>query len=287
MSTGVQETTQRRVFAIGDVQGCFAELTALLDRLHFAPDHDTLWFTGDLVNRGPHSLATLRFVHALGEHAVCVLGNHELHLLAYAAGNGRAHPHDSFHDVLEAPDRDALLDWIRRWPLLHHDPALGYTMIHAGLPPQWDLAQAMRCARELEASLRGNDYLAFFQHMYGNEPDHWSGTLEGHDRLRFIVNCLTRLRYCEADGRINLREKGRPGTQPAHLMPWFALPERKSRNARILFGHWSTLGPYCGDGVYGLDSGCLWGGSLSALELNTGTLHSLPCPGNHEPSLAA
>lgn len=255
------------IYAVGDVQGCFDELQTLLEKLAFGSD-DTLWFTGDLVNRGQKSLEALRFVKGLGARAVTVLGNHDLHLLAVAQGCEQYRRGDTFEDVLRAPDRDELLHWLRTRPLLHHDAALGFTMVHAGLPPQWDLQQALACAQEVEAALRGAHYAEFLRVMYGNEPQHWSDALSGWDRLRFITNCLTRLRYCDAHGRLALREKGAPGTQPEGYMPWFEAPGRRSANLQIIFGHWSTLGAYPVTNVFPLDGGCVWGGGLLAMRLD-------------------
>jgi len=272
------------VYAIGDVQGCQRELTTLLSLLDFNPDADRLWFVGDLVNRGPASLEALRFVMSLGTSAVTVLGNHDLHLLAVAAGVRDAGPGDTFEEILAAPDRDALLDWLRQRPLLHHDAALGYTMIHAGLPPQWDLAQAAACAAEVEAVLRAPDHSAFLRAMYGSKPDHWSEELRGIDRLRFILNCLTRLRLCDAEGRIHLKEKGSPFGRTDDLKPWFDIPDRASAGLRLVFGHWSTLGRYHARNVFALDSGCVWGGALTALRLDgQPRWYSLPCAGYCRP----
>ncbi len=268
-------------FAVGDVQGCHDELRRLLERMDFDAAEDRLWFTGDLVNRGPRSLATLRFVKSLGERAVCVLGNHDLHLLAVAAGTAERRRSDTLDEVLAAPDRDELLDWLRQRPLLHHDAGLGYTLVHAGLPPQWDLAQASACARELETALRGETAVEFFRHMYGNEPRRWSADLRGAERLRFIVNCFTRLRYCSAEGELDLKAKGAPGSQPAGYLPWYAVPGRRSAGLHILFGHWSTLGEVEGHEVYNLDTGCVWGGRLTALRLDgddSGGWYSVDCP---------
>ncbi|MGH8281553.1 MAG: symmetrical bis(5'-nucleosyl)-tetraphosphatase, partial [Gammaproteobacteria bacterium] len=213
------------IFAIGDIQGCYNELRRLLDRIRFNPAEDMLWLTGDLVNRGPKSLDVLRFVKGLDEHAICVLGNHDLHLLALAAGTDKHKPADTLDAVLTASDRDELLDWLRHRPLLHHDATLGYTLIHAGLPPQWDLDTATDCAHELENVLRGSSYHDFFANMYGNQPNHWSPDLSSMERLRFIVNCFTRLRFCTADGRLDLASKGAPGSQPESFMPWFEVPD--------------------------------------------------------------
>lgn len=272
------------VYAIGDVQGCHRELMTLLALLEFDPDSDRLWFVGDLVNRGPGSLEVLRFVKSLGDRAVTVLGNHDLHLLAVATGTREPGPGDTFDAVLAAPDRDELIDWLRRQPLLHHDATLGYTLIHAGLPPQWDLAQAARCAGEVESMLRSDSYTDFLCDMYGGKPDLWSEELRGTDRLRFILNCFTRLRFCDADGRIHLKEKGSPFGRGDELRPWFDIPGRASADLKLVFGHWSTLGRYHAPGVFALDSGCIWGGALTALHLDgEPEWVSLPCPGYCRP----
>jgi bis(5'-nucleosyl)-tetraphosphatase (symmetrical) len=270
------------VFAVGDVQGCYDDLRRLLERLNFNPTEDTLWLTGDLVNRGPQSVEVLRFVRDLGEHAVSVLGNHDLHLLALAAGVDKHKTTDTLDAVLAVSDQAELLDWLRHRPLLHQDQVLGYTLIHAGLPPQWDAATAQSCANELEYVLRGHDYLEFFKHMYGNWPNRWSADLHGMERLRFIVNCLTRLRYCSPEGDLDLTTKGPPGTQPEGFLPWFAVPGRASAKQHILFGHWSAVGEVKGHNVYPLDTGCVWGGKLSALRLDgddSGTWQCVDCPG--------
>ncbi len=272
-------------YAIGDIQGCIAELHALLDRLAFDPRTDRLWLTGDLVNRGPHSLEVLRFVKGLGEAAVTVLGNHDLHLLALAQAGPAKRPTPSLDPVLRAPDREEILGWLRTRPLLHHEPGLGFTLVHAGLPPQWDLAAALRCARELEATLAGPDYPSFLGQMYGDEPALWSPDLEGIERMRFITNCLTRLRYCDRQGRLALGEKGPPGTQGPSLMPWFLAPGRRSAGDRILFGHWSTLGFGRYGNAWALDSGCLWGGALTALRIDVPSPRAVhqPCRGARRP----
>jgi len=273
------------VYAIGDVQGCFDELQALLDLIDFEPGRDRLWFAGDLVNRGPRSLETLRFVRSLG--AVSVLGNHDLHLLAAASIPGRLKRKDTLQQIIDAPDAHELLDWLRHRPLLHYDETLGYTLIHAGLPPQWDLEAARACAGEVEAVLRSDGYVDFLNAMYGNEPNLWNPALAGPERLRFITNCFTRLRYCDAEGRLALDEKGPPGRQPEYLKPWFEWKERKSRNINIVFGHWSTLGAHDAPGIHALDTGCLWGGQLTALRLGTANTERIeyPCPGAATPAL--
>jgi bis(5'-nucleosyl)-tetraphosphatase (symmetrical) len=274
------------VYAIGDLQGCYIELRELLDRLGYDRDEDRLWFVGDLVNRGPHSLECLRWVKELGERAVVVLGNHDLHLLAVAAGNGRKQkPSDTLGTILEAPDREQLLDWLRTRPLLHHDATLGYTMVHAGLPPQWDLATATLCAREVEQALRGPGHREFLADMYGDQPDRWSDGLTGMARLRFSVNALTRMRFCTSDGRIDLKVKGAPHTASGELLPWFAVRDRRSVGLHLIFGHWSTLGEAEGFGVYPLDSGCVWGGKLTALRLDgEGGWTAIACKGARKPT---
>lgn len=256
------------VYAIGDVQGCYEPLRRLLDLLRFDPAADTLWLVGDLVNRGPRSVEVLRLARGLGERAVTVLGNHDLTLLAVAAGQVKPKRKDTFGTVLEAPDGAELLDWLRQRPLLHHDPALGFTMVHAGLPPQWDLALAQRCAAEVEATLRGSGHEEFLARMFGGEPRRWRDKLSGYDRLRFIVNALTRIRFCTGDGALSLDEKGPVGSQGADLLPWFAAPGRRSASLKIIFGHWAALGYYRAPGLYGLDSGCVWGNRLTAVRLD-------------------
>lgn len=256
-------------YAVGDVQGCADELETLLERLDFSPVRDRLWFVGDLVNRGPRSLDVLRLVARLGDAAVIVLGNHDLHLLAAARGNtGLERQDESLQPILEASDRESLLDWLQARPMLHHDETLGFTMLHAGLPPQWDLATARRCAGELEQALRGDHSGALFEQMYGNEPDLWSEELEGTSRLRFITNALTRLRACDAAGRMLLRFKGTLAQLPEGAVPWFRAAGRRSAGARIVCGHWSALGYRDEAGVLSLDTGCVWGGALTAQRLD-------------------
>lgn len=271
-------------YAIGDVQGCYSALRELLDQLRFDPARDRLWFAGDLVNRGPDSLATLRFIRGLGDAAVAVLGNHDLHLLAVAAG-GKPGRRDTLDEILRAEDRDELLDWLRERPLLHHAPEFDCVMVHAGLPPQWDLTLARRCASEAETALRGRHADELLRRMYGDHPDQWDEQLRGWPRLRFIINCLTRLRYCTPEGRLESGYKGRPGGQPRGLLPWFEAPARRSAGTEILFGHWSTLGQviWPAQKVCGLDTGCVWGGALSALCLETRVIHSLPCDAFRSP----
>ncbi len=271
-------------WAIGDVHACLDELQALLERIDFHPERDRLWFVGDLVNRGPHSAATLRFVRDLGDAAVVVLGNHDLHLLAAAHGSRTPRGKDTFDDVLDAPDREALLDWLRRRPLLHHDAELGFTLVHAGLPPVWDLATAQQLAGEVEALLRAPDYAQVFTWMYGDEPAAWSPALAGTERHRFAINAFTRMRYCTVDGELDFGPSGPPGSQPADLRPWFDVPGRANADLRIVFGHWSTLGYRHQAGTYGLDAGCLWGGALTALCLDDpARVVQLDCTGHQQP----
>jgi bis(5'-nucleosyl)-tetraphosphatase (symmetrical) len=273
-------------YAIGDIQGCYDDLMRLLERIHFDDQDDHLWFAGDLVNRGPDSLAVLHFVKGLGTRAVSVLGNHDLHLLAVAAGNAKLRKNDTLDGILEAPNRDELLDWLRHRPILHHDAALGYTLVHAGLPPQWDLPQAQICAHELEDALRGSGHGEFFRQMYGDEPRRWRADLRGMDRLRFIVNCFTRLRYCSDAGDLELKHKGAPGTQPEACLPWFEVPGRASASLHLLFGHWSTLGDISSHNVYPLDTGCVWGGRLTALRLDgdgSDSWYCVDCKGAQAP----
>lgn len=255
------------VYAIGDVQGCYDALRRLLDKLRYEDGRDQIWFAGDLVNRGPQSLEVLRFVKSL-PGAVVVLGNHDLHLLAVASGQAPTRKRDTLEEILAAPDCDELLSWLRQRPLLHHDPSLGYVLVHAGLLPQWSFEQARALADEIHELIARSDRNALFTHMYGDTPDHWDERLSGWARARLIINAFTRLRYCDREGRLDLRPKMAPGTQPEHLMPWFTVPERRFANTRVVFGHWSTLGLWQGDGVIGLDSGCVWGGLLSAVRLD-------------------
>lgn len=253
------------IYAIGDLQGCYDPLMRLLDVISFNEHEDQLWFVGDLVNRGPNSLETLRFIKSLGNSAVTVLGNHDLHLLAAACAPLSANTKKTLDQVLTAPDRDELIEWLRHRPLLHHHDK--FCMVHAGISPQWDFDQAKKAALEVETMLQGNHYRNLLKAMYGDKPDLWSPNLSGMARLRYIINCLTRMRYCDIFGKLDLVQNGTPGSQPKHLMPWFAVPGRKNLDRTIVFGHWSSLGYYEGDDCYGIDTGCLWGGQLTALRL--------------------
>jgi len=273
------------IYAIGDIQGCYEELRRTLDEVGFENANDTLWCVGDLVNRGPGSLEVLRFIRGLGDAAVCVLGNHDLHLLALAAGNRKHENDSSLKAVLTAPDREVLLDWLRHRPLLHFDQELDFLMVHAGLPPQWDLQTARSCAAEVETVLRSDAHNGYFNQMYGNKPNRWDPALSGMERWRFITNCLTRLRFCATDGRLTLKEKGPPGSQAKGRIPWFTHPERASRGQRIIFGHWSTLGYVASHNVWALDTGCVWGGTLTLLRLDQSppAPHSTRCAGQQDP----
>jgi bis(5'-nucleosyl)-tetraphosphatase (symmetrical) len=270
-------------FAIGDVQGCHAELRALVQRTGFRADRDQLWFVGDLVNRGPQSLEVLRYVRALGDNAVVVLGNHDLHLLAIALGGLReSRPGDTLEAVLAAPDRDALLEWLLHRPLAWHDAAQGDLMIHAGLVPQWSVARAVELADSVAAKLRAEPVKVFAK-MYGNRPDRWDEALEGAARRRFVINTLTRLRYCQADGTVNLKLKDAPAATPAPWQPWFDIDARASRGTRIIFGHWSTLGLLRRPDLLALDTGCVWGGALTAVGLDDGQCWQEACSGYQDP----
>jgi bis(5'-nucleosyl)-tetraphosphatase (symmetrical) len=253
-------------YAIGDLQGCDQELRALLGRLKFSPDRDQLWFVGDLVNRGPGSLATLRYVHALRDNAVVVLGNHDLHLLAVAHGVHRRRRSDTLDEVLAAPDRQMLLEWLATRPLAHAESR--DLMVHAGVVPEWTAQQTLSLAREVATALR-RDPAALFESMYGDEPERWDERLEGTQRLRFVINVLTRLRVCTADGRVDLSVKGPPPPASSPLRPWFEHAHRATRTERVIFGHWSALGLVQRPGVVGLDTGCVWGGALTALDLES------------------
>jgi len=269
-------------YAIGDIQGCHEALDRLLDAIRFDPATDRLWLVGDLVNRGPNSLATLRFVRSLGSGATTILGNHDLHLITVAAGYARLHRGDTLDEVLAAPDCDELLDWLRQQRLMHVQD--GVAMVHAGLLPQWTVEQALALAREFEAALRAPEYRDLLSTMYGNLPDAWSDDLVGADRLRVIVNAMTRMRLCTHDGRMEFTHKGSADNLPEGFVPWFNVPERRSRDSLVIFGHWSALGLFPTRNVIGLDSGCLWGGALSALRLEDRKIFQVRCPALADPA---
>lgn len=256
-------------YAIGDVQGCYESLQNLLELIDFNEKIDRLWFVGDLVNRGPQSLAVLRFIRSLPCTPRITLGNHDLHLLSslFGAPPWKGHD-DTFQDVINASDRDELGHWLRKQSILSFSPELNVVMTHAGIAPIWDLSQAMRLAKELEQVLAGDNYHEFLAHMYGNQPDIWSDELTGMERLRVITNYFTRMRFCDAKGRLNLSYKGTLAAAPANLYPWYAVPKRKEINADIIFGHWAALMGICPyPKIYAIDTGCFWGGQLTALRL--------------------
>ncbi len=266
------------IYAIGDVQGCYAELQKLLLTLPFNSQHDTLWFTGDIVNRGPQSLEVLRFVKSLGERQITVLGNHDLHLIAAAYGTKRNAKGDTLEAILDAPDGNELITWLRHQPLLHHDKDSGYVMTHAGLAPMWTLHQAKQCAQEVETVLRGDAILTFLQNMYGNQPNKWQEQLTGFERLRCIVNYFTRMRFCYADGSLDLVYKGEIAGKPDDLIPWFEVKDRANLNDKIIFGHWAALnGRTEVANVFPLDTGCVWGNCLTAMRLDDGKHFSVTC----------
>ena len=271
-------------YAIGDVQGCCDELKALLRLCDYSADRDRLWFVGDLVNRGPQSLETLRFVRSLGANATVVLGNHDLHLLALAFGSKRKPKDgDTLDDILNAPDRDQLLEWLLGRPLAVFDEPNGDFLVHAGLVPEWTPRFAAQLAREVEAVLR-EDARTLFDAMYGNKPDKWSDSLRGMDRLRFVINVFTRMRFCQRDGSIDLKLKGKPGDQPDAYLPWFDVPQRQSQAVRVICGHWWTLGLVRRPDLLALDTGCIWGGSLTAVDLDAEREPvQLPCKAHQEP----
>jgi len=268
-------------YAIGDVQGCVTALRLLLDAFGFDRARDRLWFVGDLVNRGPHSLATLRLVKDLGDTAVTVLGNHDFHLLAVAAGHAKNQSSDTLDEVLAAPDREELLTWLRQRRMLHVQGE--WAMVHAGLLPQWTIAKAQSLAREVEAALRGEGWREFLAQLYGNTPDSWSESLRGADRLRVIVNAMARMRFCTADGAIEFRTKGETSKAPPGFFPWFDAPGRANRDHTLVCGHWSTLGLKLRPDLLALDTGCVWGGSLSAVRLEDRKLFQIPCEQCQEP----
>jgi len=253
------------IYAIGDIQGCFDDLLRLLEAIEFDKKNDQLWFAGDLVNRGPKSLETLRFIKSLGSSAICVLGNHDLHLLATAFKQRTPHKHDSLSAILQAPDCNELLSWLRHRPLFHYNN--DFCLLHAGLPPQWDFKTTKAMAIKAEKVLQGPNHIDFFKAMYGDKPNQWSQDLKGMSKIRFIVNCFTRIRFCDEKGQLDFKNNGAVGSQPKHLMPWFTVPNRKSKDMQIIFGHWSNLGYYHGQNCYCIDTGGLWGGELTALKL--------------------
>ena len=268
------------IWAIGDLQGCYGVTQRLLEKIRFDPARDRLWFCGDLVNRGGESLETLRLVHSLREHSVVVLGNHDLSLLAISERtvDDQRKVNQDLQRILFADDRDTLIDWLRKRPLLHSDRTLGWMMIHAGLSPKWSTVHAEKHALEIERRLHGEGRRKLLRNMYGDYPA-WSPALRGVERERAIINIFTRMRYCSTRGRIAFNEKGAPGTQVPGLYPWYAVPGRTERDLKVVCGHWSTLGLFIGHGVHAIDTGAVWGGKLTALQLDTDELRLVQVPG--------
>ncbi len=265
-------------YAIGDIQGCLEPLQCLLRDVSFDPAKDTLWLAGDLINRGPDSLETLRYLYSIRSSVVVVLGNHDLHLLALYHGLRKANKSDTLTAILQAPDAPVLLEWLRQQPLVHHDPQLGYAMVHAGIPPLWTLPQALAYSHEVETQLRGPQFMDYLASMYGNEPCVWQESLQGQDRLRLITNYFTRMRFCSAEGELELTTKENAAAAPQGFAPWFSFLQRKTRDQRILFGHWAALqGQTNSANAIALDTGCVWGGYLTALCLETGHFTRCAC----------
>lgn len=254
-------------YAIGDVQGCYNELCKLLEKIRYDQATDNLWFAGDLVNRGPHSLLVLQLVKSL-PRTIVVLGNHDLHLLSVIAETKKIREKDTFHDVLQSEDREAWGEWLRNLPFIHHDKTLGYTMVHAGIPPIWSIQHALKYSAEVEKILKSNDYQSLLKHMYGQTPDVWDEELKGWDRLRVIINYFTRMRFCTKTGKLDHHAKSKTSSQPEVYFPWFNVPGHVFKE-KILFGHWAALnGETNVSNVFALDTGCVWGGKLSALKLS-------------------
>lgn len=266
-------------YAVGDLQGCLEPLKCLLRQVTFDPAHDRLWLVGDLVNRGPQSLETLRFLYGMRDSLVCVLGNHDLHLLAAAKNIERLKKSDTLREILDAPDCDELLEWVRQQKLMHYDETRDVAMVHAGIPPQWSVRRALKCANEVETALRDDNLLpAFLDGMYGNEPAKWDSDLKGVTRLRVITNYFTRMRFCTAEGKLDLKSKEGLDTAPPGYKPWFQHKERKTRGSRIIFGHWAALeGNIHEPGIFALDTGCVWGGSLTLMNVDSGERLSCKC----------
>ncbi len=267
-------------YAIGDIQGCYTELQNLLNEINFNEKNDQLWFAGDLVNRGPKSLQTLRFIKSLGVSAKIVLGNHDLHLIAASKNIRPISNKDTIKEILTADDADELINWLKSRPLLLTDTDLGFTMVHAGIAPQWTLDAAKNFAKECESILQNEKIDDFLMHMYGDTTNIWSDSIEGYARQRFIINCFTRIRFCTINGTLDLDVKVAPGSQKKSLIPWYALPNRKTIDNKIIFGHWSTI--HLGSennfkkyNVYPIDTGCLWGGQLTAMRLDDEKIFSV------------
>ena len=262
-------------YAIGDIQGCYSELVQMLELVAFDKKKDQLWLVGDLVNRGADSLSVLRLIKSMGNSAITVLGNHDLHLLAVAAGVAELHHGDTLDEILAAPDRDDLLTWLRHQRMLHVQDH--YVLLHAGLLPEWSVPQALALAQEVENALRGADYITFLEKMYGNTPPQWKDTLTGYSRLRVITNALTRMRICTPQGEMQFKFKGEVADVPEGYLPWFEVTQRASAEATVVLGHWSALGLIVKPNVIALDTGCLWGGALTAIRLQDRKLFQVKC----------
>ncbi|MDD0995907.1 symmetrical bis(5'-nucleosyl)-tetraphosphatase [Pseudomonas sp. TNT2022 ID1044] len=264
-------------YAVGDLQGCLEALQCLLKQVAFDPAKDRLWLVGDLVNRGPQSLETLRFLYSIRESLVCVLGNHDLHLLAAGQNIERLKKGDTLREIIEAPDCTELLDWLRQQKLMHYDEQRNVALVHAGIPPQWSLRKALKCAAEVETALRDDNlFPPYLDGMYGNDPAKWDNDLKGVTRLRVITNYFTRMRFCTAEGKLDLKSKEGLDSAPAGYKPWFQHKERKARDLKIIFGHWAALeGNVDAPGIFALDTGCVWGGALTLM--NVDSLERLSC----------
>ena len=263
------------IYAVGDIQGCYHELEQMLELVQFDQSKDRLWLVGDLVNRGADSLSVLRLVKSMGDAAITVLGNHDLHLLAVAAGVAELHHSDTLDEILAAPDREELLTWLRQQRMLYVQDNI--VLLHAGLMPEWSVQQAQQLAHEVEYELRGADYITFLQKMYGNTPHQWNDNLKDVSRLRVITNALTRMRICNIQGEMQFKFKGEVGDVPEGYLPWFDIPHRASADATVVFGHWSALGLIVRPNVIALDTGCLWGGNLTAIRLHDRKLFQVKC----------
>ncbi|MGW8463367.1 symmetrical bis(5'-nucleosyl)-tetraphosphatase [Pseudomonas sp. CLCA07] len=277
-------------YAVGDLQGCLEPLQCLLKQVAFDPAKDRLWLVGDLVNRGPQSLATLRFLYGIRESLVCVLGNHDLHLLAAGRNIERLKKNDTLREILEAPDHAQLLEWVRQQKLMHYDEQRDIALVHAGIPPQWSLRKALKCAAEVEEALRDDNRIGpYLDGMYGNDPAKWDNDLKGVTRLRVITNYFTRMRFCTSEGKLDLKSKEGVGTALPGYKPWFMHKERKTKDLKIIFGHWAALEGQCDEpGIFALDSGCVWGGAMTLM--NVDTFERLHCQcndkGHSEPAVA-
>jgi bis(5'-nucleosyl)-tetraphosphatase (symmetrical) len=266
-------------YAVGDLQGCLEPLQCLLKQVAFDPAKDHLWLVGDLVNRGPQSLDTLRFLYGMRDSLVCVLGNHDLHLLAAWRNVERLKKSDTLREILQAPDGETLLQWLRQQKLMHYDELREVAMVHAGIPPQWSLKKALKCASEVEEALQDDNlFEPYLDGMYGNDPAKWDNDLKGITRLRVITNYFTRMRFCTSDGKLDLKSKEGVETAPPGYEPWFQHKERKTKGLRIIFGHWAALEGKCREpGIFALDTGCVWGGAMTLLNVDTGVRLSCDC----------